>query len=89
MDKQNLHNLCLGKIDLLLKNFVIAIVCMVFCAILPHNAHAQTFTADWSDLGIPSLNSVDSGTTLTEGPRTITITHTEITEWWSIWTWFR
>jgi len=56
-----------------------AIACL-FLTLTSQNLYAQSSTFDWSDLGIPSLNSVDNDTSLTEGARTVTITHQEISD---------
>ena len=42
-------------------------------------AHAQTFTADWTNLNIGSIEGVPSGSSVNAGPRTVTITHSQIT----------
>ncbi len=59
---------------------VIFLACLMFTALYAQGAQAQSNSFDWSDLGIGSLQSVDSGTTLTDGARTVTITHQEITD---------
>tara|TARA_R110000772_G_scaffold132731_2_gene241224 strand:+ start:2734 stop:4812 length:2079 start_codon:yes stop_codon:yes gene_type:complete len=43
-------------------------------------ASAQTFTADWTNLGVGSIQGVSSGSSVTAGPRTVTITHSQITD---------
>ncbi len=40
---------------------------------------AQTFTADWTNLGVGSIQGVSSGSSVAAGPRTVTITHSQIT----------
>ncbi len=49
-------------------------------ALFPAAAQAQTFTADWTNLGLGSFEGVPSGATVSAGPRTITITHQQITD---------
>ncbi len=41
---------------------------------------AQTFTVDWTNLGVGSIDGVPSGASVTAGPRTVTVTHQEITD---------
>ncbi|MEO0440266.1 MAG: hypothetical protein AAF067_05255 [Pseudomonadota bacterium] len=49
-------------------------------ALFPAVAQAQTFTADWTNLGLGSFEGVPSGATVSAGPRTVTITHQQITD---------
>lgn len=42
-------------------------------------AKAQTFTADWTNLGTGSIGAVATGSSVTAGPRTVTINHSTIT----------
>ncbi len=52
----------------------------LFLLFSPTNAMAQTFTADWTNLGLGSFQGVPSGASVTAGPRTVTITHQQITD---------
>lgn len=60
-----------------------ALLCAFAAIILlfsPSAAMAQTFTADWTNLGVGSIQGVSSGSSITAGPRTVTVTHAEITD---------
>lgn len=59
---------------------LILLACFFTAAFYAQSVQAQSNSFDWSDLGIGSLQSVDSGTTLSDGARTVTITHQEITD---------
>jgi uncharacterized repeat protein (TIGR01451 family) len=54
--------------------FSLLILCM-----MPTAGYAQTFTADWANAGVGNLQGVPSGTAVTAGPRTVTISHSQIT----------
>ncbi len=43
-------------------------------------AKAQTFSADWTNLGVGSIQGVSTGSSITAGPRTVTISHSQITD---------
>ena len=80
MEALNGHKFCEeGKLLVLLR-LVILFACIIFMISHSQSAQAQSNSFDWSDLGIGSLQSVDSGTTLSDGPRTVTITHQEISD---------
>lgn len=58
----------------------LVLLCVLLPMVFSQSAHAQSQTFDWSTLGIGSLQSVDSGTTLNTPLRSVTITHQEITD---------
>jgi len=57
-----------------------AIFALFFLCLTAIPANAQTFTADWTNLGVGSIQGVSSGSSVTAGPRTVTITHQQITD---------
>ena len=56
-----------------------AFLALLIALLSPVAAQAQTFTADWTNLSISSLQGVPSGSSVTAGPRTVTISHSQIT----------
>ncbi|QTD57076.1 DUF11 domain-containing protein [Parasphingorhabdus cellanae] len=63
-----------------MSNLVRLLLGLAVFAMLSVPAQAQTFTADWTNLGVGSIQGVPSGSSVTAGPRTVTVTHTEITD---------
>ena len=57
-----------------------AIFALFFLCLIAMPANAQTFTADWTNLGVGSIQGVSSGSSVTAGPRNVTITHQQITD---------
>jgi len=55
------------------------LLALVLACLMPSAVHGQTFTADWTNLNVGSIQGVPSGSSVTAGPRTITITHSQIT----------
>ncbi len=61
-----------------IKAFLCLYAAVIFL-VAPSSANAQTFTADWTNLGAGSIGAVATGSSITAGPRTVTITHSQIT----------
>lgn len=55
------------------------LLALVLACLMPSAVHGQTFTADWTNLGVGSIQGVPSGSSVAAGPRTVTITHSQIT----------
>ena len=76
------YNLGPGRLDksaraIKLLHLLFGLAVLVFFS---GTASAQTFTADWTNLGVGSIQGVSSGSSVTAGPRTVTITHSQITD---------
>ncbi len=56
------------------------LVLLVLMAGMPQSVHAQTTTADWTNLGLGNFQAVPDGDTLTAGGRTITVNQTSSTD---------
>ncbi len=61
-------------------NLIRLLLGLAALAMISIPAQAQTFTADWTNLGLGSFQGVPSGASVTAGPRTVTITHQQITD---------
>ena len=64
---------------LCLKQLVLLALSAAFILLMPKPALAQTYTADWTNLGVGSIGAVPTSSTISAGPRTVTITHNTIT----------
>jgi uncharacterized repeat protein (TIGR01451 family) len=56
-----------------------AIFALVCVCLFSGAVHAQTFTADWTNLGVSNLNGVPTGSSVVAGPRTVTLSHSTTT----------